>query len=357
MTDTTSRAAGSSQRRLAHLGMLLFAALIAGSFTFGAAAVPYLAPVPLNALRFVMASLLMGAFAFGVARQKFAWPKAPWRFGITGFLTAVYFVTMFIALTMTLPVATSAVYTLVPIMTALTGLLIVGQRSGPPVLLSLLLAGIGAIWVIFRGDLDALLRFDIGTGELIYFVGCIAYAIYTPLLRRYNRGESALVLSFWTLTGTALCIVLYGLPEILATDWLHPATRRLVGGGLPRGRADSDLLLPHPVRLGAPAGGQGGGLWLHRAGLRHRVRRICRPRLDQPVGRRRSGDHGARSCGAGGAAGAELARAAPLRPGKRQAESKEGDNDQGQEKDRFGRHRAGSSVGSRKRTMSGAARC
>ncbi len=221
MTDTTSRAAGSSQRRLAHLGMLLFAALIAGSFTFGAAAVPYLAPVPLNALRFVMASLLMGAFAFGVARQKFAWPKAPWRFGITGFLTAVYFVTMFIALTMTLPVATSAVYTLVPIMTALTGLLIVGQRSGPPVLLSLLLAGIGAIWVIFRGDLDALLRFDVGTGELIYFVGCVAYAIYTPLLRRYNRGESALVLSFWTLTGTAACIVLYGLPGILATDWLH----------------------------------------------------------------------------------------------------------------------------------------
>ncbi len=221
MTDTTSRAAGSSQRRLAHLGMLLFAALIAGSFTFGAAAVPYLAPVPLNALRFVMASLLMGAFAFGVARQKFAWPKAPWRFGITGFLTAVYFVTMFIALTMTLPVATSAVYTLVPIMTALTGLLIVGQRSGPPVLLSLLLAGIGAIWVIFRGDLDALLRFDVGAGELIYFVGCVAYAIYTPLLRRYNRGESALVLSFWTLTGTALCIVLYGLPEILSTDWLH----------------------------------------------------------------------------------------------------------------------------------------
>jgi len=201
--------------------MLLFAGLIAGSFTFGAAAVPFLAPVPLNALRFVMASLVMGAFAFGVARQKLELPRAPWRFGVTGFLTAIYFVSMFIALTMTLPVATSAVYTLVPIMTAVTGYLIVGQRSGPPVLLSLLLAGIGAIWVIFRGDLDALLRFDVGPGEVIYFVGCVAYSIYTPLLRRYNRGESPLILSFWTLTGTAVCIVLYGLPEILATDWLH----------------------------------------------------------------------------------------------------------------------------------------
>ena len=221
MTDLASPAARVSQRRLAHLSMLLFAGLIAGSFTFGAVAVPYLAPAPLNALRFVMASVLMGGFAFGIARQKLEWPRAPWRFGVTGLLSAIYFVTMFVALTMTLPVATSAVYTLVPIMTAFTGLVIVGQRSGPPVLLSLLLAGIGAVWVIFRGDLEALLRFDVGAGELVYFVGCVAYAIYTPLLRRYNRGEGALVLSFWTLTGTALCLVLYGLPEILATDWLH----------------------------------------------------------------------------------------------------------------------------------------
>jgi drug/metabolite transporter (DMT)-like permease len=209
-----------SPRLLAHLGMLLFAALIAGSFTTGALAVPHLAPVPLNAARFILASLLMGAFAFGIARQKFEWPKAPWRYGITGFLTAVYFVSMFIALTMTLPVATSAVYTLVPIMTAVTAFFLVGQRSGPAVLLSLVLAGVGAIWVIFRGDLDALLRFDVGRGELIYFVGCVAYAIYTPLLRKFQRGESALVLSFWTLTATAAWITLYGIGDIVQVDWL-----------------------------------------------------------------------------------------------------------------------------------------
>lgn len=209
------------QRLLPHLAMLLFAGLIAGSFTFGALTVPYIHAVPLNALRFVLAAALMGAFAFGVARQKFVFPAAPWRFGINGFLTAVYFVTMFIALTMTKPVATSAVYTLVPLMTAVTAYFIVGQRSGFAVLISLVLAGLGAIWVIFRGDIDALLRFDVGQGELIYFVGCVAYAIYTPLLRRFNRGESALVLSFWTMVATAVWITGYGLPEILATDWVH----------------------------------------------------------------------------------------------------------------------------------------
>jgi drug/metabolite transporter (DMT)-like permease len=207
------------QRLLAHLSMVLFAALIAGSFTLGALTVPYIAAVPLNAVRFVLAAAVMGVAAFGVARQPFGMAEAPWRFGIMGLLTAVYFVTMFLALTMTKPVATSAVYTLVPMMTAVTAYFLVGQRSGLAVLLSLTLAGAGAIWVIFRGDIAALLAFDIGPGELIYFVGCICYAIYAPLLRRFSRGEPALTQSFWTLLATALWLVGYGLPEMIATDW------------------------------------------------------------------------------------------------------------------------------------------
>jgi drug/metabolite transporter (DMT)-like permease len=209
------------QRWLAHAAMLLFSALIAGSFTTGALAVPYIHPIPLNAVRFLLAAAVMGVVSFGAARNRFIFPAAPWRFAVMGVLMAIYFVTMFIALTMTLPVATSAVYTLVPLMTAGTALILVGQKSGSMVLLSLVIAALGSVWVIFRGDVQALLRFDVGRGELIYFIGCVAYAIYTPLLRRYSRGEPALVLSFWTLTATAVCIALSGIPDILATDWLH----------------------------------------------------------------------------------------------------------------------------------------
>lgn len=208
-------------RWLAHVAMLVFAASIAGSFTFGAYTVHAIGAAPLNSIRFAIATLLMGLYVFGVAREPLAWPKAPWRFAINGGLTAVYFVTMFVALTMTKPVATSAVYTLVPLMTAITAFFLVGQRSGPAVLLSLVIAGIGAIWVIFRGDIGALLRFDVGPGELIYLVGCISYSFYTPLLRRFMHGESPLVLSFWTLLGTTICITLWGLPDIVRTDWLH----------------------------------------------------------------------------------------------------------------------------------------
>jgi drug/metabolite transporter (DMT)-like permease len=220
MTSLTTPLPLARTRRLAHLAMLAFAMMIAGSFTFGAMAVPYLPPYPLNAVRFAFAALLMGAFTFGVARQPFALPKAPWRFAANGALMAVYFVTMFIALEITKPVATSAVYTLVPLMTAVTAFFLVRQRSGPIAVVSLVVAGLGAVWVIFRGDLRALLGLDIGAGELIYFVGCLSYAFYTPLLRRFSRGEPALTLSFWTLAATAVWIAAAGLPDILALDWL-----------------------------------------------------------------------------------------------------------------------------------------
>jgi drug/metabolite transporter (DMT)-like permease len=211
--------AAPKQRFTAHLAMIVFSALIAGSFTFGAMAVPYLSPAALNGVRFVLAAILMAAFAFGLARRPLAVPSAPWRFAVTGFFVAVYFITMLIALTMTLPVATSAVYTLVPLMTAVTALVLLGQRSGPAVLLSLLFAGLGAVWVIFRGDLEALLALRIGRGELIFLLGCVSYAIYTPLLRKFSRGEPPLVMSFWTTTATAAWILLYGIGDMLATDW------------------------------------------------------------------------------------------------------------------------------------------
>jgi drug/metabolite transporter (DMT)-like permease len=66
--------APTNARLLAHLAMLLFAALIAGSFTTGALAVPHLAPLPLNAMRFVLATLVMGIAPSACSARRFVWP-------------------------------------------------------------------------------------------------------------------------------------------------------------------------------------------------------------------------------------------------------------------------------------------
>lgn len=205
----------------AHLAMMGFAVLIAGSFSLGSLAAPHIGAAALNAVRFVLGTLFMGVFAFVRLGGNLRVPSAPWRFLVLGGLMAVYFVTMFVALGFTSPVSTGAVFTLIPLMSAGFGLMILGQKPKPVVLLSLLVAGLGAVWVIFRGSLHDIVAFNVGRGEMIFFVGCVCHAIYPAMVRKLNRGEPAIAFTLWTLAGTAVVIALVGIPQIVTTPWLN----------------------------------------------------------------------------------------------------------------------------------------
>ena len=85
--------------------------------------------------------------------------------------------------------------------------------------LALAIGAVGALWVIFRADLSALLAFEVGRGEAIYFWGCVAHAIYTPMVARLNRGENPIAFTFGMLCAGTLILGTLGAPAILATDW------------------------------------------------------------------------------------------------------------------------------------------
>lgn len=208
------------QKLLGHLAMLLFAALVAGSFSLGALAAPHIGPSALNAFRFLLGTAVIGTIALVMTGGRIPKPVAPWRYLILGALMAVFFVTMFVGLLHSDPISTGAVFTLMPLFGAFFGFLILDQVPGKVVLASLVFAGLGAIWVIFGGDLDALLTFDLGYGEAIFFLGVACHALYSPLVRRFNRGEVLIGFTFWTMLATGFWIVLYGAVEIVQTDWL-----------------------------------------------------------------------------------------------------------------------------------------
>lgn len=207
------------QKWLGHLAMVLFAALIAGSFSLGGMAAQHIGPAALNALRFTLGATVMALIVWRVTRAVPRCPEAPWRFLILGALMGIYFVTMFIALALTDPVSVGAVFTLNPFFSAIFGWLLLRQAPRPAVLASLAVAGAGALWLIFRGDIDALLALNLGRGELIYLFGVICHSAYAPLVRRFSRGEPLVVSTFWSLAATALCVTLYGWTEIGATGW------------------------------------------------------------------------------------------------------------------------------------------
>ncbi len=208
------------QKVLGHLAMLLFAALISGSFSIGHLAAPYIDPTALTAARFVLAAMVMGLLGIVVRRHLPLIKEAPWRFIILGGLMAFYFVMMFYGLKIASPVSMGAVFTLIPLMSAVFGWFLLRQRAAPTVILALLVGAAGALWVIFRGDIGAMLRFEVGRGELIFFAGCVAHALYAPMVRKLNRGEQILGFTFMTLVGSLICMIAWGAPSVLNTNWL-----------------------------------------------------------------------------------------------------------------------------------------
>jgi len=209
-----------SQPARGHFAMLAFSLLVAGSFSLGGLVANEIAPSALNAVRFLIAALMLGALAQAVGpgfrREHFA---SPWRYLLLGGTFAIYFVLMFEGLKTAPPVSISAVFTLTPLMTAGFGYLLLRQIMTPRMALALAIGAGGAVWVIFRADLAALLAVQVGRGEAVYFVGCIAHAAFTPMLKRFNRGEPALVSTCLVMSGGFLLLLAFGWRDLLSTDW------------------------------------------------------------------------------------------------------------------------------------------
>lgn len=203
----------------AHGAMLLFSILVAGSFSLGVLIANDIAPMALNAVRFGIAAVVIGTVAGLSGKLQRHHFRAPWRYLVMGALFASYFVLMFYGLQTADPVSASAVFTLTPVLSGVFGYLLLRQITTPRMALALGIGAAGALWVIFRADLAALRAFDIGRGEMIYFVGCVAHAIYTPVVRKLNRGEPAIAFTFGTLIAGALVLLVVGWGDIRATQW------------------------------------------------------------------------------------------------------------------------------------------
>lgn len=211
-----------------HLAMLAFAWLISFSFTFGGLVAGDIDPGVLTSLRFVVATvaLVLVAKISGLSWRNL-WRNG-WRWLIIGGLFALYFITMFEALRLTTPLATSAVFTLTPLIAAGFGWLLIGVRANGTTLAALVVGGVGAVWVIFKADLSLLLAVGIGPGERLFFFGVIAHAAIPALTRRLCPNASALEAALGSSIGALILSGFYAAPEVLQTDFA--ALRPLVWG-------------------------------------------------------------------------------------------------------------------------------
>lgn len=203
-----------------HLLMVVAAILVSTSFIVGAAITEGLDPSVLTFLRFVIASAVFG-------------PWIHYKYGLTFTLSlflrcavisgclVVFFWCMFLSLRYTTALNISVIFTLVPSISGIYAMVILGERLKRKQLVALFCGMVGAIWVIFRGDPAAFLAMEWNKGDLIFLAGGFAIGFYAPLVRLLHRHEPMAVMTFWVLVTGSCWLLLFSVHRLLVVSWSH----------------------------------------------------------------------------------------------------------------------------------------
>lgn len=198
--------------------MLLFSLCVSVSYILGAMVANDVEPGAITAARFLIGAIIMGALLFiskNLKREDF---KKPWRFLILGLSIVIYFVLMFEALKTASSLSLAVVFTLTPFI-ALFFEYFLKKKVTLKAFLAISLGAMGAIWIIFEGNLQNLITFRIGYGELLFFWGCVGHALYAILIPILNKGENAASQTLGTLSAGFLLLILIFTNDIIETKW------------------------------------------------------------------------------------------------------------------------------------------
>jgi drug/metabolite transporter (DMT)-like permease len=194
----------------AHLGMLLWALLIAVSFSAAAQVNQAIDPILLTGLRLLCCAL---AFLPLLLFKGDTTMTVGGLFGhaVLGMLLALYFGSLFEALRYTSAVNTGTMFTLVPLLTLLFEAFLIPDSSLKQRVLPMLVAAVGAVLLVLKGA---------GPGELpslyavsVYGAGCLAMALYSPLSQRLKanslKGRGPVGMTFWNMLFGALFLLAF----------------------------------------------------------------------------------------------------------------------------------------------------
>lgn len=202
-----------------HGCMLLSALLVSTSFTVGKAITPFMDPVVLTLVRFLLATLLFGPYVGRKYGLSYPGAAALWRYGLISGALVGFFWLMFLSLRTTSPLHTGVIFTTVPGISGVYSWFLLRERLGGARIAALVLAMAGALWVIFEGDMERLLRMQLNHGDLLFFAGCLLMALYMPLVKLLHRGEPMAVMTFWILATGSFWLLAFACTTWPVSPW------------------------------------------------------------------------------------------------------------------------------------------
>lgn len=212
-----------------HTLMLFAAIVVSSSFTVGAAITHALDPAVLLLIRYLVAVLCMAPFILWRYRDALPGLGQLGGYSLISACTVGFFWCMFASLRATTAINTSIIFTLVPGISGIYSALFLRERLGHHRMAALFCGMLGALWVIFRGDIGRLLALNVNHGDLLFLAGCFLMAAYTPLVKTFHRQESMVVMTFWVMVMSLVWLLLLSIPKLANVQWQEVSTTVWLG--------------------------------------------------------------------------------------------------------------------------------
>lgn len=203
-----------------HMAMLLFSLLVSGSFVLGSIIANLISPDLVTFLRFLIAFIAIAILILYQSKFCFLKYLSIGRSLILGALISIYFITMFEGLKTASSTSMAVVFTLTPLLAGLFDLIFSNRVMSKKVWITVVVAAIGALWIIFDGNIQNFINFKVGYGEKLFFIGCICHALYAALIPKFNNGEPAIIQTFGTLISGIIILGLFSNKEIIYYGWI-----------------------------------------------------------------------------------------------------------------------------------------
>ncbi|WP_148624869.1 DMT family transporter [Aliarcobacter cryaerophilus] len=188
------------QSTKAHIYVVIATIFIAGSFLASYKLSSTIDAISLTLYRFVLALIFLSPLVIFNKKRVKAVPKFLPKAMVISLFYSLYFIGMFKALEYTTVLNTGSIYTLVPLMTAILCIFFFKEKIPLAQLTVYIIGIISTLIVVFKADLELLLKFSLNQGDIIFLIASLSMALYSIFLKvLYKKDDDIIVLVFSTL--------------------------------------------------------------------------------------------------------------------------------------------------------------
>ncbi|RXJ94487.1 EamA family transporter [Arcobacter sp. AHV-9/2010] len=188
------------QSTKAHIYVIIATIFIAGSFLASYKLSSTIDAISLTLYRFVLALIFLSPLVIFNKKRVKAVPKLLPKAMVISLFYSLYFIGMFKALEQTTVLNTGSIYTLVPLMTAILCIFFFKEKIPLSQLIVYIIGIISTLIVVFKANLELLLKFSLNQGDIIFLIASLSMALYSIFLKvLYKKDDDIIVLVFSTL--------------------------------------------------------------------------------------------------------------------------------------------------------------